>query len=133
MRQITKYVLPLVAYCLFLFYLSSLSDLSITKFAFPDKTAHVCLYMILGFLVARSSHLLLGQRADAHNIVAFSVLFCAIYGVSDEIHQLYVEGRSFEYGDIIADALGGALGSIFFLLIRDIIRTGRFSWGSKFL
>ena len=121
MRQITKYVLPLVAYCLFLFYLSSLSDLSITKFAFPDKTAHVCLYMILGFLVARSSHLLLGQRADAHNIVAFSVLFCAIYGVSDEIHQLYVEGRSFEYGDIIADALGGALGSIFFLDRKSVV------------
>ncbi|MGD9818093.1 MAG: VanZ family protein [Desulfomonilaceae bacterium] len=133
MRQITKYVLPLVAYCLFLFYLSSLSDQSITKIAFPDKAAHVCLYMILGFLVARSSHMVLGQRAGRHNIVVFSLLFCGIYGVSDEIHQLYVEGRSFEYGDIIADALGGALGSIFFLLIRDIIRTGRFTWGSKFL
>ncbi len=35
-----------------------------------------------------------------------SVLFCMIFALTDEIHQLFVEGRAFQLADIAVDTLG---------------------------
>ena len=34
------------------------------------------------------------------------IVFTFCYGVTDEVHQLYLPFRSFEYVDLVADALG---------------------------
>jgi VanZ family protein len=44
----------------------------------------------------------------------------ALYGLSDEWHQSFVPARYAEAGDVLADLLGGLLGSGFYLLVRKI-------------
>lgn len=39
-----------------------------------------------------------------------SVLLSSIYAVTDEVHQLFVEGRAFQISDIIIDSIGAAAG-----------------------
>ncbi len=51
-----------------------------------------------------------------------SVVFCFLYAVSDEIHQFFVPGRSFQFVDIIVDTLGIFLGAAFMYLIMLIIK-----------
>lgn len=36
----------------------------------------------------------------------------ALYGLSDEIHQLFVVGRNFEVLDLFVDILGGSSGCL---------------------
>lgn len=37
-----------------------------------------------------------------------AALLAALYGVTDEWHQRFVPGRSYEYADMLADAVGAA-------------------------
>lgn len=81
------------------------------------KAAHFSLYAILGafaFLsVVTYKKLSLKLRAVA------SVFFCLLYSVSDEIHQLYVPGRSGEIRDVCIDFCGSVLSiTILFLCIK---------------
>ncbi|MEA3546466.1 MAG: VanZ family protein [Thermodesulfobacteriota bacterium] len=34
------------------------------------------------------------------------VLFCLLYGISDELHQFFIPGRNCSIGDLLADAAG---------------------------
>jgi len=51
-----------------------------------------------------------------------ALIITVIYAISDEIHQLFVDGRGAEVKDVCIDALGGSLGiiglSIIFILIN---------------
>ena len=38
------------------------------------------------------------------------VLFASLYGISDEVHQLFVPGRTFSIQDMMADGLGALAG-----------------------
>lgn len=40
----------------------------------------------------------------------FSALFCLLYSISDEIHQIFVPGRSFQLFDIMIDFFGSVSG-----------------------
>lgn len=70
-------------------------------FAHIDKLAHFCVYGLLATLVRRA---LSGPRAG---LVA--VLATSLFGVTDELHQAFVPGRSTEVADWVADTLGAAL------------------------
>lgn len=61
-----------------------------------DKLVHAGVYGLLGYLLAQGT----GRPFFAWSL---SVL----YGLSDEVHQLFVPGRVFDLGDWLADA-GGA-------------------------
>jgi len=66
-----------------------------------DKVAHFSVYGLLATLLVRLGH---GRRA-----IGLALLATSLYGASDEWHQYYVPGRSCEFGDWLADTLGGAL------------------------
>ena len=86
------------------------------------KSAHFSLYMILGVLsflaVISYEKLLFAMR------LATSCAVCLLYAASDEIHQLFVPGRSGEVRDVMIDfsgaVLGIALSMLVFLLICRI-------------
>jgi VanZ family protein len=84
-----------------------------------DKVVHLGVYGLLGALVARALLLRSGALLSGRALVASAGLALA-YGLSDEIHQLFVPGRSFEVADLVADALGAALGAL--LMIRRFQR-----------
>ncbi len=72
------------------------------------KNAHFFSYLMLGVLTAnalRSS----GMRGFKGVAAAFAI--CAIYAASDEIHQLFVPGRSGQFTDVLIDSAGALIGS----------------------
>jgi VanZ family protein len=105
---------PAAAMAVLIFALSSLP-----KASFPphpplgDSLFHVAEFTVLAFLVARAmSRTLPGIRTLL--AVALSFSFCVIYGMADELHQLWVPTRVFDLGDFVCDVLGGAWGAALF-------------------
>lgn len=71
------------------------------------KLAHFSIYFVLGILFY---NLLILYKIDIQSIFKLSILFCIIYACSDEIHQLFIVGRSGSLRDVLIDALGSLLG-----------------------
>lgn len=78
------------------------------------KCAHLSLYLILGILVIS---LLREYMVINTKLVLLSLLICFLYACSDEIHQLFVPGRSGEVRDVLIDTLGACLGVSFYYLV----------------
>ena len=102
-----------------LFTGKSLSDQEKEKvlkyLVFPvRKCAHLSLYLILGILVIS---LLREYMVINTKLVLLSLLICFLYACSDEIHQLFVPGRSGEVRDVLIDTLGACLGVPFYYLV----------------
>ena len=74
------------------------------------KLAHFIEYFILGILVINFI-----TRYDKKIIIA--ILLCIIYATSDEIHQIFVTGRSCQITDIMIDSLGSIMGIYLYKLI----------------
>lgn len=98
-------------YCAGIFYLSSKPHIdrpSLFDFPGADKIAHGLEYGILSAMVA------VGIRRSNERVrpsVQFGVPWAAavLYGMTDEIHQWFVPGRSCAFSDWIADAAGAGL------------------------
>lgn len=71
------------------------------------KVAHFTEYFILSFIFYRAM-IVSGSKIKKSIIV--TSIFCFLYAVSDEIHQLFVPGRVFAVRDIIIDTSGALLG-----------------------
>lgn len=71
------------------------------------KTAHFVIYLILGILVIN-----LFIEYDIKHLLLISLLVCLLYSISDEFHQLFIDGRSGEIRDIIIDTIGSLIGII---------------------
>ncbi len=101
--------LPPLAWALFIFVLSAMpgSAYPEVRLPFADKVVHASLYLPLGYWLARA--LCVAEHSSWHRkIIAF--LLVAGYGLSDEIHQLFVPQRTFSLGDWAVDCVAGALG-----------------------
>lgn len=109
-KNIVKYWLPLYAYGALIFYMSSmpkpLPSISIPSF---DKALHIIEYSIFGFLAVRAFRYS-PTRVFYKNFKVLAILLTLLYGISDEVHQLFVPSRESSIFDIIADAIGGILG-----------------------
>ena len=71
------------------------------------KSAHFCIFGMLGILVtsAVSTH-----RLPYGKTVWLSLGICALYAVSDEIHQYFVPGRACMLRDMLIDTCGASCG-----------------------
>ena len=73
------------------------------------KTAHFTVYTILGVLVYLFTRTFEGKNWKK---VLISIGFAFLYACSDELHQLFVSGRSGEIKDILIDSCGATFGVI---------------------
>lgn len=103
--------IALALYLLTIFVLSSIPGETFPKvdFEFSDKIVHVIIYGILFTLFFyslknQSKYVKLQKQS-----LNYSLLFTAIYGMTDEIHQYFVHNRSCEFSDWIADAAGALI------------------------
>ena len=71
-----------------------------------DWAGHFCLYGGLGALIARAAAL---HRWPMRRLVWMGVLLSG-WGAADELHQLFIPGRSAEVSDWASDTLGASLG-----------------------
>ena len=67
------------------------------------KIAHFTEYFILGLLIY---HLVKQYRVISKTEIIWMILFCVIYAMSDEFHQVFIGGRSPKVFDVIIDSLG---------------------------
>lgn len=78
------------------------------------KCAHMFLYFILSIL----SFLLLYQIFDLKPVtIIYTIIFCIIYAITDEIHQLFIPNRSGEILDVIIDTTGAILSLIIPIIV----------------
>ena len=117
-RRLTFLVL-LVLWCGAVWWLSSRSrpqdDLG---FLLPDWLAHGIEYAAGGFL---AFGVFRGRPAAVACLLAFG--FCVGWGVLDEWHQSWVPGRDSALSDILADAVGACLGTLFHAALGPASRT----------
>ena len=79
------------------------------------KAAHFTIYLVLGLLV---SLVLIGKNLNIKQIILYGVLICMTYAITDEIHQIFVSGRSGEIRDIIVDTCGSTVGILLNIIIN---------------
>jgi VanZ family protein len=73
-----------------------------------DKLVHFALYLVLGALSLRAAA---AAAAPWARVLPVALGVC-LFGAFDEWHQLVVPGRAADVFDWLADALGGAAGSL---------------------
>lgn len=78
------------------------------------KTAHFGIYLVLGILVIN----LLCEYNIKH-IILISLIVCLLYSITDEVHQLFIEGRSGEVRDVLIDSVGSFVGIYCYHFIRN--------------
>ena len=81
------------------------------------KSAHFIGYMILGILAI----LLFLQYENIKYKGWSAFLLSVLYAISDEIHQLFVPGRSGQVKDVLIDSCGAALGIVMVILVCKAI------------
>jgi VanZ family protein len=99
---------PVVLYMTAIFLVSSLPAAPLPPDV-SDKTAHTAAYAGLAILATRAVAGGLPARIGWRT-AAMSLAITTGYGVSDEVHQLFVPGRTADPGDVAADALGAVIG-----------------------
>ncbi len=75
-------------------------------FAHQDKIYHAGAYFVLALLAWRSFR---HFATKPFALMLSTLVFCSLYGVSDEWHQSFVAGRSADFTDWLADTAGAAL------------------------
>jgi VanZ family protein len=103
---------PALLWAAVIFGLSSIPGTHIPSVPVPnaDKLVHAGVYVILGALCLRGirrTSSLTGARA-----VLVAAAISALYGVTDELHQLFTPNRSCDWHDAAADAAGGLAGAL---------------------
>lgn len=83
------------------------------------KLAHYSIYALGGLLILLHVNL---YKISTNRKKVISFAIGTLYAITDEIHQLFVLGRSCEFRDVIIDSLGVATGILILLIILEILR-----------
>jgi len=98
------WLLLVIAYSAFIFYLSDQPSLAVPAlFPQQDKLLHAIAYGVLAFLAL---NYLKHQPLTFNAALVYSFFYCALYGVSDEWHQSFIDGRQADVFDWLADCSG---------------------------
>lgn len=90
---------------------------------FIRKTAHFTIYFILGLCVRFGLNISLKNsiRKGMAEKSVITLIICMAYATSDEIHQLFISGRSGKFADVLIDTSGALLSLIIVNLILYFI------------
>ena len=99
---------PVVVYMAAIFYASSLREVTLPPGG--DKPWHLIGYTGFGLAVARAFAGGFFRRVTGA-AAALAIGFGIAYAASDEVHQMFVPGRSAEMADLAADASGIVIGT----------------------
>jgi VanZ family protein len=113
--------LPLILYWLLILTLTSLPGVDVPNIHLNDKIEHLLAYGGLGFLLNLSLRIQNKFTIVKKYPAWFSVLIVSAYGALDELHQLFIPGRSCDILDWTADTVGVIIGvTIMTLLILAV-------------
>ena len=104
-----------VGWMAFIFYLSSLSQDQASDIAgwFGDikgNVAHFLLYGVLAALIQAS----MWSWNFGYQLrwLVVAALIASLYGVSDEVHQTFVAGRSATFSDVMVNTIGATSSAV---------------------
>ncbi len=108
MKRTLFYWLPPLLWMTLIFILSSqqrvsVSDITSVNFIF-FKSLHIIEYAILFMLLFRA--LYKERKLPSHKALLYAMIIAIIYGVSDELHQMFVPTREGSPRDIVIDTIG---------------------------
>ena len=110
MRRLLAW-LPAAAWAAVIWSLSARPRLPGPELPGFDKVAHFGAYALLGWLLVFA--------ADRSRLpLAVGAVLGVLYGATDEIHQMYVPGRSPDVMDWFADAAGVAAATFVYTRLR---------------
>ncbi len=115
------YYVPVAVYLLIIYILSSVSmDISKIPVVSNDKFMHILEYSVLGFLFIRAYLNTAGREYRIRGVFT-TTFFAFLFGSFDEYHQLFVPNKVVSLEDILADTIGGFIGSVFYIIMLYII------------
>ncbi len=110
LKKLIKYWFPPLAWAVVIFLFSSFATVPTSQIYWQDfivkKLAHVVEYGVFAFLLYRA---LRGYEMDKTKAVILSILFAALYGITDEFHQSFTPGREPRIRDVAFDTIGASL------------------------
>ena len=90
-------------------------ELLIEKLTFiVRKIAHFLEYLILGILMYR-----VVSDYTNKNVLILSILLCILYATTDEIHQIFINGRDGNIKDVLVDSIGIIIGCLIYKKIKE--------------
>ncbi len=109
-----RYQLPVILWAAVIFVASSIPNITLPKIEFiaVDKAVHTGVFYVFALLFYRAINK--GKKQATINMKQLYVItgITMLYGISDEVHQLFVLNRFCDMYDMIADTLGGVLASL---------------------
>ncbi len=91
---------------------------------FVRKSAHFCEFAALGALTFNSAYLIFNSLKVRKRVtlrkgylLIFSILWCILYAATDEVHQLFVEGRYGSPADVLLDTAGSLTAILIIILV----------------
>ena len=98
-----------------IFYVSSLTFAPGPLRGFPWKPIAYHFYAFL-FLAAFLLISLNRGKIENKKFIFIAIIIALVYGVSDEIHQLFVPGRACSFSDFLTDSAGVLLATLIYSL-----------------
>jgi VanZ family protein len=123
MGQVLWYWVPVALYAGAIFFLSAQShpEDQLPSFLLKDvsdKVLHAVEYGILSLLCYRAFRWGAGP-AVARQAVVLAIVAASVYGLTDEVHQLFVPFRESDWQDWLADTAGAVIGAMSWRFIRS--------------
>lgn len=116
-RRLIRFI-PALVWMAVIFALSSRtgdevgSVLPLFQKLFPNMTDFNWGHFVSYFILAATFDYGFGSRSDKLVMKIAIVLLCGLYGVTDEYHQLFVDGRMMDMMDVRNDMIGAAVWTI---------------------
>lgn len=99
-------------------------DVGFFDFPYADKLVHAGVFGTMTFLF---SYPFIATHNASKKLLIYIAIACAIYGVLIEYAQKYLAfERDFEYGDMLADAIGCILSYFTVLALKKIIERRKY-------
>ena len=118
LKKFIQNQLPAIVWIGVIFWLSSIHRIPNLHILMGDKIAHTLFYGVLCGLSFRAFVMQDKFPRLKRCALCSAFLFTILYGITDEVHQLYVWGRTSDILDVTADAFGGLIFVITFSLFQ---------------
>ncbi len=112
----TKYWFIALIYMGLIFIVSSIPGDTLPEIEIfgVDKFVHSVEYGLLSWILGKALRTS-ANKVFVNHAVVFSVMLTILYGISDEIHQIFVPLRLPDVYDVVADGIGSILAQGIFL------------------
>jgi len=114
LRKVTffAYWVPVGLWMGFIFFVSSIPGRDVPSvFPFQDIFFHMCAYVFLAWLCKRALRRSF-PKATSLALFVCAIVMSATYGLTDELHQIFVAGRHCDIKDLGTDLVGSIIGGL---------------------